>query len=181
MSVSSDHLLWWVLPGKLAGMRVPSLDRTRYTTHIHAEPESLPDDLAHLWRVGIRAVVSLLNSAGDGPVFTRAGMEYLSLPVRDGGAPTTHQALRFLHFTDEALRNSKPVAVHCAAGRGRTGTMLALYLIHHFQLDRAETAVEAVRKVRPSAIETYTQETFLQDFATNYPQLMASYPGGGPG
>ncbi|HSI86786.1 MAG: dual specificity protein phosphatase family protein [Candidatus Methylacidiphilales bacterium] len=176
MSAPSD-LLWWVLPGKLAGMHVPFLDRTRYTTHIHAGAESLPDDLAHLWQSGVRCVVSLLNNAADGPVYNRAGLEYLSLPVRDGGIPTTHQALRFLHFTDEALKASKPVAVHCAAGRGRTGTMLALYLIHCFQLDHSETAIEAVRKVRPGAIETYAQEAFLQDFATNYAHFMASYPG----
>ena len=125
--------------------------------------DTYPDELPELYAVGIRAVVSLLNIPSDAPVYESAGFAFLNIPLPDGGAPTMAQASEFVRFVNEQLQAKKPVAVHCHAGLGRTGTMLATYLIS--QGNSAETAIRAIRAVESSAIETPRQIQFLYEFA----------------
>jgi len=47
--------------------------------------------------------------------------------------------------------------VHCAAGIGRTGTILACYLIK-YQKYSAIDAIKKVRKERPGSIQSERQE-----------------------
>ena len=125
--------------------------------------DAYPDELPDLYAAGIRAVVSLLDIPSDAAVYESAGFAYLCVPLPDGGAPTMAQASEFVRFVNEQLNNRKPVAVHCQAGLGRTGTMLATYLIS--QGNSAETAIRAIRAVESSAIETPRQIQFLYEFA----------------
>lgn len=53
--------------------------------------------------------------------------------------------------------------MHCALGRGRTGTMLACYLIAKEGYLAAEAIIET-RKRRRLSIETRTQEKAVHDF-----------------
>lgn len=121
------------------------------------------DELPELYAVGIRAVVGLLNIPSDAAVFESAGFAFLCLPVPDGGAPTMEQATEFVRFVNEQNAAQRPVAVHCEAGLGRTGTMLAVYLIS--KGDSAESAIRRVREVENSAVETPRQIQFLEQFA----------------
>jgi atypical dual specificity phosphatase len=121
------------------------------------------DELPELYAAGIRAVVSLLNIPTDRAVFESAGFSFLCLPVPDGGAPTPEQAGEFVRFVDEQRQAHRPVAVHCEAGLGRTGTVLAVYLIS--QGDTAEMAIRRVREVEKVAVETARQIVFLEEFA----------------
>ena len=68
--------------------------------------------------------------------------------------------MRFLSFwhQDEA------VGVHCAMGRGRTGTMLACYLVAAEGYS-AEEAIAETRRRRKLSVETRTQEKAVRDFA----------------
>ncbi|HCA46062.1 MAG TPA: protein-tyrosine-phosphatase, partial [Armatimonadetes bacterium] len=47
-------------------------------------------------------------------------------------------------------------SVHCMAGLGRTGTMIACYLVS--QGMPAEEAIAEVRRARPGSIQTEQQE-----------------------
>jgi atypical dual specificity phosphatase len=155
-------LLWWVIPGALAGMPMPFIHSER-RMNLGGALDAFPDELPDIYAAGIRAVVCLLNIPSDAAVYESAGFSYLCLPLPDGGAPTMAQASEFVKFVNEQLQAKKPVAVHCQAGLGRTGTMLATYLIS--QGNNAETAIRAIRAVESSAIETPRQIQFLYEFA----------------
>jgi atypical dual specificity phosphatase len=120
------------------------------------------DDFAYLYDSGIRVVVSLLNLPADQKIYEDAGFAYLCLPIADGFPPSLEQTQRFVKFLNDQQQQGKAVAVHCAAGRGRTGTMLAAYLIS--QGTHWLEAISRVRASEPGAIETQRQMDFLKDF-----------------
>lgn len=157
-----DSLLWWVIPGVLAGMPMPFIHPERRLNSGGAL-NAYEDELPRLYSAGVRAVVSLLNIPSDAVVFESAGFAFLCLPVPDGGAPTLEQATKFVRFVNEQSTLHQPIAVHCEAGLGRTGTVLAVYLIA--QGDSAEAAIRRIREVEKVAVETPRQIQFLEQFA----------------
>jgi len=156
--------LWWVEPGKLAGMPMPLIATARRenpTSPLNA----YDDDLLLLHEVGVRAVVGMLNIPVDSMIYRSAGFVHHLMPIPDGGVPTMEQFEGYLRFVDEQLQSNNPVAVHCAAGLGRTGTVLAGYLIAEGV--PLEAAITRIRTVRPGAIETRDQIRFLRQLDTS--------------
>ena len=140
----------FVIEGELAGMARPGRGR------------SLEDDLGFLKAQGIGAIVSVTEKPLDEGIVWSLGLRYLHLPVPDYGAPTLQQIVQFLAFLD-AGEGDGAVAVHCYAGQGRTGTMLACALVH--QGMSAEEAIRIIRAKRPPSIDTLVQEQVIFDFA----------------
>jgi len=137
----------WLIEGKLAGMARPD-----------------PSDAEELRESGITAVVSLTRR----PVFVDPpkGMKVLHLPVLDMGAPTTAQLEEATRFLDEAIEGGGRAVVHCLAGCGRTGTVLAAYLVS--KGEEPEEAIHRVRRLRPGSIETAEQEHAVHRFAATW-------------
>ena len=54
------------------------------------------------------------------------------------------------------------ILVHCRMGRGRTGMLLAAYVMKYEGMS-AELAIKVVRSMRPNSIETLNQEQSLQN------------------
>jgi hypothetical protein len=154
-------LLWWVIPGVLAGMPMPFIHPERRLSS-GGDLNAYEDELPELYSDGVRAVVSLLNIPSDAAVFESANFTFLCLPMPDGGAPTLEQVTEFVRFVDEQKKAQRPVAVHCVEGLGRTGTMLAVYLIA--QGHSADAAIFRIREVEKLAIQTSHQIRFLEEF-----------------
>jgi len=159
---TKEDLLWWVIPGVLAGMPMPFIHPERRMNNGGALM-AYDDDLPALHASGVRAVVSLLNISTDAPVYESAGFAFQCLPVPDGCGPSLEQATVFVRFMGEQRAQRHPVGVHCEAGLGRTGTMIASYLIS--QGESVEAAIARVRAAERVAIETPRQLRFLEDYA----------------
>jgi len=65
------------------------------------------------------------------------------------------------------LRNLKekqePVLIHCRAGWGKTGAILAIYLMEFYD-KTAREAIQEVRNLRPWSIETTEQEMAVLNY-----------------
>jgi len=135
----------WIIEGRLAAFSILALR-----------------DLSALHRAGIRAIVSLTKRAPDA---LRGASEFrwLHLPVADMTAPKTEQVREFVSFVEIALANGLPVGVHCLAGLGRTGTLIACYLVSHGETP--EEAIQRVRAARPGSVQIDEQERFVYRWA----------------
>ena len=155
----------WLVPGKIAGMGQPG----GYSYHLEDGRERLAKDLDLLLREDVLAVVSLTEQALDRGLLKERDMSYLHLPVGDMQPPTLEDALTFMEFVRESERGRRPVVVHCGAGVGRTGTMLACYLVE--QGMEAGPALARVRRERPGSVETAGQERTVRSYAAHRKSL----------
>ena len=126
--------------------------------------------LSEYLNAGIDTVVMLtedgedLQRAGQDLGQTYAGhqIETIRYPIVDFDTPEDHKAL--LTVLDDVIQRAeegKNIAVHCFAGRGRTGMFLALLARKTLGIGGQE-AIDWVRQFFP-AIETRAQEKLVRE------------------
>lgn len=144
----------WLLPGRLAGTPWPGLIR---------ETE---DDLDALRHVGVTRLVSLTEQAFPEALAARFGIRCASLPIADMQAPTLTRAAALCNDIDHWLRAGEVVALHCKAGLGRTGTLLAAYWLWQGNGQRsALESIDRIRRLDAAMIQAPSQTAFLSGFA----------------
>ncbi len=139
----------WLLPGQLAGFGLP--EQATFT------------DLQALRDQGIGALVSLTEAPMDPELTSQIGIRYQHLPVPDMQAPSLDEIQCFTRFVTVARAAGIATATHCRAGLGRTGTMLACYLVHEGHT--WDHALATVRVNRPGSVETPAQENVVYEYA----------------
>ncbi len=129
-------------------------------------------DLKALKRVGVTCLVTLTERAPETEEMSEYGIGNIWSPIPDMAAPSLTQALDLCRKIEQSLQDEQVVAVHCRAGLGRTGTILAAYLI--WEGREALDALETVRRVEPRWVQSEEQAVFLEKFATALSELASS-------
>ncbi|CAK1591254.1 unnamed protein product [Parnassius mnemosyne] len=118
------------------------------------------ENLNYLVDSGINHLITLSPEKLP-PVFDfERKLKWTEIGIKEFGAPTLKQILKFIEICERAEMKGEVIGVHCRHGRGRTGTMLACYLVH-FKNMAPERAVLTVRVQRPGSCETYEQEKIV--------------------
>lgn len=123
----------WVIDEKLGGSRAP---RSR-------------SELISLKQQGVGALVRLIEpheSRVTTSEISEVGLQDYNEPIPDFEAPTPVQIDRITKYVDSRLKTGVAVGVSCNAGIGRSGVILACYLVHKGLT--AKDALELVRKKR---------------------------------
>src|SRR5262249_13155083 len=135
------------------------------------------DDLARLQRHGIEAVVNLCAERPDKPRRLRAAqMDYLWLPVADTYPPTVEQILLGLAWIEQHVYAGRKVYIHCAAGMGRSVTLLACWYLYTCGMSVPQV-LEFVKRRRPQAALTRRQVQRIEAIAALLMQTSGKLPG----
>ena len=124
---------------------------------------SAPEDFAWLREQGIEVLLSLTEDRPRRDWADDAGLLVFHEPLEDMEAPTQEQLDRCVSAVIRAMTLNKGVAVHCGAGLGRTGVVLAAYFVARGAT--AQNAIARVRRLRPGSIETDEQAEAVEHFA----------------
>jgi atypical dual specificity phosphatase len=92
--------------------------------------------------------------------------DYKFVYVKDYGVPTLEVLDNIVDYISMKItKEKKPLVVHCAAGKGRTGTILAAYLLKQGNIS-SKDAIKKIRRLRPGSIQSKVQEEILHEYET---------------
>ena len=135
----------WLIENKLAGSAIPTSN----------------DEVQWAVGQGIKSIITVREEPLDDTWVKN--VNYLHVLSNDMGVPEFNDLVCAVDFIHKRITNNEPVMVHCLAGLGRTGTVLACYLIKYQNLS-ADEAIQKVREERPGSIQSYPQEEIIFRF-----------------
>jgi atypical dual specificity phosphatase len=156
----------WIIPGRLAAAPKPGA------------VVGIDYDLAILRLVGVTTLITLTEDDLPQDSLKRHGLRNLHLSIEDRKAPMIWHMRMLAMRIQGFLKQGEVVAVHCLAGIGRTGTIIAAWLISEGLT--ADAAMERIRKIDPAFVQSKEQENFLYEFETALLVKMKSESPGTP-
>ncbi|NHJ86499.1 MAG: hypothetical protein FK734_13625 [Asgard group archaeon] len=131
-----------------------------------SEIPQLKNDFDIIKNKGIKVIISLAEEIVDIKEENNLAkdFEHYEIFVQDYHVPEKEQVERFLTILEQSKKEGKPVLVHCIAGCGRTGMMLALAQRFIFGEMDGKKAILKTREIRPCAVENATQEQFVINY-----------------
>ena len=122
-----------------------------------------PEDFRWLRAQGIELLISLTEDRPRRDWVEDANLLVYHEPLEDMEPPTQEQLDRCVSAIVRANAQNMGVAVHCGAGLGRTGVVLAAYFVARGL--SAQSAIARVRRLRPGSVETDEQADAVVEFA----------------
>ena len=135
----------WLIENKLAGSGIP--------TSI--------EEVQWIIEQGVKSIVTIREEPLDDDWIK--DVNYLHVISNDMGVPEFDDLVHVVDFIHKRITSNEPVMVHCLAGMGRTGTILACYLVKYQNMS-ADEAIQKVREERPGSIQSYLQEEIIFQF-----------------
>ncbi|GIY34557.1 dual specificity protein phosphatase CDC14AB [Caerostris extrusa] len=142
--------LSWIVPNKFiafCGPHPKSKIENGYPLH---SPESY---IPYFRKHNVSTIVRLNKKIYDAKRFIENGFDHRDLFFIDGSTPSDTIMREFLDISEKA---KGAIAVHCKAGLGRTGTLIACYIMKHYRFTAAE-AIAWIRICRPGSIIGHQQ------------------------
>ena len=135
----------WLIENKLAGSGIPtSIDEVKWVI-----------------KQGVKSIDTIREESLDESWIK--DVNYLHVLSNDMSVPEFDDLVHAVDFIHSRITNNEPVLVHCLAGMGRTGVILACYLVKYQKMSASE-ATEKVREERPGSIQSYPQEEIIFRF-----------------
>jgi atypical dual specificity phosphatase len=151
----------WVINNQLAGSGLP-LSYNQFMWLVNHGIETIVTVREIPLPVQWLTVTDAKNSSANNGNLKK--VNYLHLWVEDYHSPSIDEIDSTIKFIENQIEVEKrSVLVHCAAGRGRTGTILGAYLLKKQNIS-AKEAINRIRKLRPGSIQTDSQEKSIHEY-----------------
>lgn len=125
-------------------------------------------DVPRLAELGIGAVVNTCHEY-NGPLeaYRKFDIEQLHIPTTDFTHPKFDDLEKAVEFMDQQIASGRKVYVHCKAGRARSATVVACWMIKSRKLT-AKEAQAVMSECRPHVNPRIEQRPVVQEFETRY-------------
>ncbi|MGD0638336.1 MAG: dual specificity protein phosphatase family protein [Nitrososphaerales archaeon] len=136
----------WVIEGRLAASGLPSSEGQLKWLEAH----------------GVDSILTLRETPLPAEWLGSTKLAAKHVKMFDHAPPPPEALEEATSFISSQLKDGKSVLVHCLAGVGRTGSVLAAYMIE-YEGKSADEAIARLRAIRPGSVEG-TQESAVRDY-----------------
>jgi atypical dual specificity phosphatase len=152
----------WIIKGRLAGGGVPTslrelswlVKQQGIRSIVTIKEKPLPSEW---FRTG-----SSSGNTSNNNIDTK--IDYFHMSIDDYGAPSLQELDYVVNYIRRQIDNGKSVLVHCTAGKGRTGVILAAYLMKKDRDFSAKQAIKLLSKIKGESIQSKEQERIVFEY-----------------